>query len=105
MTWAKRENLTLGDLVADTATATPEDGIHAEELRRSVARTVDTLSPVEAKVMRMRFGLDGGEPMALKEIGARMDLTKERIRQIEAKAIRRLRHPKRAKHLREFLAA
>ena len=64
---------------------------------------LDTLTPREAKVLRLRFGLDDGNPRTLEEVGKEFHVTRERIRQIEAKALRKLRHPSRSKKLKDFL--
>jgi RNA polymerase primary sigma factor len=92
----------LGDLVADQRAVNPSDAVASSHLRTQTARMLSTLSPREERVLRMRFGI--GEPIdyTLEEVGQRLAVTRERIRQIEAKAIRKLRHPVRSKHLREF---
>ncbi|HEY5933729.1 MAG TPA: RNA polymerase sigma factor RpoD, partial [Kofleriaceae bacterium] len=92
----------LGDIVADQRAVSPSDAVEVSHLRVQTERMLATLSPREERVLRMRFGI--GEPIdyTLEEVGQRLAVTRERIRQIEAKAIRKLRHPARRKHLRDF---
>jgi RNA polymerase primary sigma factor len=72
-------------------------------LRDKIEEVLTTLSPREARVLRLRFGLDDGNVYTLEEVGKKFGLTRERIRQIEGKALRRLRHPRRARQLKEYL--
>jgi RNA polymerase primary sigma factor len=72
-------------------------------LREKLEEVLSTLSPREARVLSLRFGLQNGEQYTLEEVGQKFGLTRERIRQIEGRALRRLRHPRRSRHLRDFL--
>ena len=94
---------TLGDMIEDVSASSPaEAAIHAN-MRAAIDEALDALSPREAKVLRMRFGLDMTSDHTLEEVGKQFDVTRERIRQIEAKAMRKLKHPGRADKLRPFL--
>jgi RNA polymerase primary sigma factor len=93
----------LGMFVEDKITPTPSQAVYENMLRERVDEVLSTLSPREARILRMRFGLDDNHPYTLEEVGAKFGLTRERIRQIEGKALRRLRHPCQARHLREYL--
>ncbi len=93
----------LGMFVEDEISPTPSQLVYQTLLRERVDEVLDTLSPREARIIRLRFGLDGDQPNTLEEVGAKFGLTRERIRQIEGKALRRLRHPCRSRHLREYL--
>jgi RNA polymerase primary sigma factor len=73
-------------------------------LRQQLAEVMQTLSPRECKVLRLRFGLEDGRAHTLEEVGKEFDVTRERVRQIEAKALRKLRHPSRSKILKDFLS-
>ncbi|GAA4101522.1 RNA polymerase sigma factor [Nonomuraea soli] len=95
----------LGDLIEDTAAVDPATAVDAEFLRRDIADLLETLSEREAGVIAMRFGLTGAEPMTLDEIGRVYGVTRERIRQIEAKTMSKLRHPGRSTRLQEYAAA
>jgi RNA polymerase primary sigma factor len=88
--------------VEDTITPSPTDSVSEHLLREKVEEVLSTLSPREAKVLRMRFGLCGEHPCTLEEVGQKFGLTRERIRQIEGRALRRLRHPRRARQLQEY---
>jgi len=81
----------------------PNELIEYEDLRRNLKEVLDTLSDREKNVLILRFGLDDGRPRTLEEIGGKMGVTRERIRQIEEKALKKLRHPSRSKKLRDFL--
>jgi len=81
----------------------PEKGLMTESLRREIERSLSTLTTREADVVRLYFGLNGKHPMTLEEIGERFDLTRERVRQIKEKAIRRLKHTSRSKILKTYL--
>ena len=88
--------------VADTLTPSPTESASEQLLREKVEEVLGTLSPREARVLRMRFGLCGERPYTLEEVGQKFGLTRERIRQIEGRALRRLRHPRRARQLQEY---
>ena len=92
----------LGDFVEDTETLSPMENAASAMLREQIAEVLRTLSPREEQVIRMRFGLVDGVPHTLEDVGAHFNITRERIRQIEAKAIRKLRHPSRSKLLRDY---
>jgi RNA polymerase primary sigma factor len=93
----------LGMFVEDTVTPSPAQTTYDNMLRERVEQVLATLSPREARILRLRFGLENGHPYTLEEVGHKFGLTRERIRQIEGKALRRLRHPYRARLLREYL--
>jgi RNA polymerase primary sigma factor len=93
----------LSEILKDTNFKEPEERLIDESLKETIRKSLETLSDKEQKVIKLRYGLDGVDPLSLKEIGKRFNLTKERIRQIEKKAIRRLRHPSRSQALKAFL--
>jgi RNA polymerase primary sigma factor len=93
----------LGDFIEDTTTLAPADAALHESMRDVVKEVLDSLTPREAKVLRMRFGIEMSTDHTLEEVGKQFDVTRERIRQIEAKALRKLRHPTRADKLKSFL--
>jgi RNA polymerase primary sigma factor len=93
----------LGDFIEDAATLAPSDAAVYASLRDVTKEILDTLTPREAKVLRMRFGIEMNTDHTLEEVGKQFDVTRERIRQIEAKALRKLRHPSRSDKLRSFL--
>ena len=97
------EDSHLGDFIEDTSVASPIDQATAESLRETTHAVLSQLTPREAKVLRMRFGIDLNTDHTLEEVGKQFDVTRERIRQIEAKALRKLRHPSRSEQLRSFL--
>jgi RNA polymerase primary sigma factor len=97
-----RDASTIGDFVADTDYQSPEEQAQDSALRDQINRVLATLTEKEADIIVRRFGLNGKQPLSLKEIGTRYSLTKERIRQIEKKALRRLRHPSRSQYLEAF---
>src|SRR5690242_7875942 len=97
------EDSHLGDLIEDTSVASPIDQATMESLRETTHSVLAQLTPREAKVLRMRFGIDMNTDHTLEEVGKQFDVTRERIRQIEAKALRKLRHPSRSEQLRSFL--
>ncbi len=93
----------LGDFIEDTTTLAPADAALHGSMREVVKEVLDSLTPREAKVLRMRFGIEMSTDQTLEEVGKQFDVTRERIRQIEAKALRKLRHPSRADKLKSFL--
>ncbi|MBI5786625.1 MAG: sigma-70 family RNA polymerase sigma factor, partial [Rhodocyclales bacterium] len=93
----------LGDFIEDTATLAPMEAALHGSMREIVKEVLDSLTPREAKVLRMRFGIEMNTDHTLEEVGKQFDVTRERIRQIEAKALRKLRHPSRSEKLRSFL--
>jgi RNA polymerase primary sigma factor len=95
----------LGDLIEDRAAASPAESVIDANLRDRTAQVLRTLTPREEKVLRMRFGMDDGLGHTLEEVGRCFDVTRERIRQIEVKALRKLRHSSRSKELRLLLDA
>jgi RNA polymerase primary sigma factor len=97
------EDSHLGDFIEDTSAESPLDSATSESLRETVHGVLSQLTPREAKVLRMRFGIDLTTDHTLEEVGKQFDVTRERIRQIEAKALRKLRHPSRSEQLRSFL--
>ena len=99
----EEEDSHLGDFIQDEETPAPPDAASATILREVIERELHTLTPREEHVIKLRFGLYDGRTRTLEEVGKEFDITRERIRQIEAKALRKLRHPSRARHLRGFL--
>jgi RNA polymerase primary sigma factor len=97
------EDSHLGDFIEDQSVASPIDQATTESLRETTHAVLAQLTPREAKVLRMRFGIDMNTDHTLEEVGKQFDVTRERIRQIEAKALRKLRHPSRSEQLRSFL--
>ena len=97
------EDSHLGDFIEDTSVESPIDSATTESLRETTHAVLAGLTPREAKVLRMRFGIDMNTDHTLEEVGKQFDVTRERIRQIEAKALRKLRHPSRSEQLRSFL--
>ena len=93
----------LGDFIQDDEASQPAEEASYTLLREQLEEVLKTLTPREEEVLRMRFGLIDGKPHTLEEVGKKFDVTRERIRQIEAKALRKLRHPSRSKKLRDFL--
>ncbi len=93
----------LGDFIEDQSTMAPSDAATYSSLRDATKEVLDTLTPREAKVLRMRFGIEMSTDHTLEEVGKQFDVTRERIRQIEAKALRKLRHPSRSERLKSFL--
>src|SRR5207244_10384314 len=92
----------LGSLIEDQDAVSPLDAVTDQMLREQIKRVLDSLEGREERVIRLRFGLDDGRPRTLEEVGHEFGLTRERIRQIEAHALRKLRHPSRSRKLREF---
>ncbi len=99
----EEEDSHLGDFIPDDDTPAPADAASASILREVIERELRALTPREEHVIKLRFGLYDGRTRTLEEVGKEFDITRERIRQIEAKALRKLRHPSRARHLRGFL--
>ncbi len=99
----EEEDSHLGDFIPDEDTPTPSDAAASTILREVIEKELHTLTPREEHVIKLRFGLYDGRTRTLEEVGKEFDITRERIRQIEAKALRKLRHPSRARHLRGFL--
>ena len=99
----EEEDSHLGDFIEDEKTVTPSDSVAFKMLKEQLLRVLDTLTPREEKVLRLRYGLDDGKPRTLEEVGKEFNVTRERIRQIEAKALRKLRHPSRSKKLKDFV--
>jgi len=99
----EEEESELGSFIEDESVPTPTQSAYQNLLREKLEEVLSTLSPREARVLRLRFGLQNGEQYTLEEVGQKFGLTRERIRQIEGRALRRLRHPRRSRHLRDFL--
>ena len=99
----EEEDSHLGDFIPDDDTPAPAEAASATILREVIERELHTLTPREEHVIKLRFGLYDGRSRTLEEVGKQFDITRERIRQIEAKALRKLRHPSRARHLKGFL--
>ena len=99
----EEEDSHLGDFIQDDDAPAPADVASHTLLREQLAEVLDTLTPREEKVLRLRFGLEDGRSRTLEEVGKEFNVTRERIRQIEAKALRKLRHPSRSKKLKDFL--
>lgn len=97
------EDSSLGDFIPDESQPTPVDAASRQLLKDHLDEVLDTLSEREAKVLELRFGLDGGQPRTLEEVGKVFGVTRERIRQIEAKALRKLKHPSRRRKLQDYL--
>jgi RNA polymerase primary sigma factor len=97
------EDSELGMFIEDQLTPTPSQSTYGNLLREKVQEVLDTLPPREARILRLRFGLENGRAYTLEEVGQKFGLTRERIRQIESKALRRLRHPRRARQLKDYL--
>ncbi len=96
----EEEDSHLGDFIPDDSAITPQDAASQSMLKEQLNSVLSTLTPREEKVIRLRFGLDDGRPRTLEEVGEEFSVTRERIRQIEAKALRKLRHPSRSKKLK-----
>ena len=99
----EEEDSHLGDFIPDDDVLAPAEAATFTMLREQLIDVLDTLTPREQKVLRLRFGLDDGRARTLEEVGKEFEVTRERIRQIEAKALRKLRHPSRSKKLKDFL--
>ena len=99
----EEEDSHLGDFVEDTESPAPSEAASYSLLREQLCNVLRTLTPREEQVLKLRFGLEDGRPRTLEEVGRQFNITRERIRQIEAKALRKLRHPSRSKPLRDYL--
>ena len=97
------EDSELGHFIEDDVSPSPMQSAYQSMLKDKLEEILSTLSPREARVLRLRFGLDDGTSYTLEEVGRKFGLTRERIRQIEGRALRQLRHPKRARHLKDYL--
>ncbi len=99
----EEEDSHLGDFIEDEQATAPTDVVAFSMLKEQLIGVLDTLTPREEKVLRLRYGIDDGKPRTLEEVGKEFNVTRERIRQIEAKAIRKLRHPSRCKRLKDYI--
>ena len=99
----EEEDSHLGDFIPDEDAPVPAEAASHTLLKEQLSGVLKSLTPREEKVLRLRFGLEDGRPRTLEEVGKEFNVTRERIRQIEAKALRKLRHPSRSKKLRDFL--
>jgi RNA polymerase primary sigma factor len=97
------EDAELGSFIEDETTPTPTQLVHDRLLREKVEEVLSTLSPREARILRLRYGLTNGRAYTLEEVGRKFGLTRERIRQIQGRALRRLRHPRRSRALRDYV--
>ena len=100
----EEEDSHLGDFVEDNDSPAPSDSASYSLLREQLCNSLHTLTPREEQVIKLRFGLEDGRPRTLEEVGKKFEITRERIRQIEAKALRKLRHPSRSKTLKDYLS-
>ncbi len=100
----EEEDSELGSFIEDETTPTPAQSTYQSLLAEKIEEILSTLSPREARILRLRFGLVNGRSYTLEEVGQKFGLTRERIRQIEGKALRRLRHPRRSRQLRDYLS-
>ena len=98
----EEEDSHLGDFIEDNTAQSPADVAESNMLKEQLIQVLNTLTPREEKVLRLRYGLDDSHPRTLEEVGKEFNVTRERIRQIEAKALRKLRHPNRLKRLKDF---
>ena len=99
----EEEDSHLGDFVEDNDSPAPSEAASQTLLREQISNVLHTLTPREEQVLRLRFGIEDGRPRTLEEVGRQFRITRERIRQIEAKALRKLRHPSRSKPLKDYL--
>ncbi len=99
----EEEDSHLGDFIKDESAPTPAETASFALMQEQLQEVLDTLTPREKKVLTLRFGLEDGRLRTLEEVGKEFNVTRERIRQIEAKALRKLRHPSRSKKLRDYL--
>ena len=100
----EEEDSHLGDFIPDDDALAPAEAASSALLKEQLVEVLSTLTDREAEVLRLRFGLDDGRARTLEEVGKRFKVTRERIRQIEAKALRKLRHPSRSKKLKDYLS-
>jgi RNA polymerase primary sigma factor len=98
------EDSELGNFIENDTTPTPSEATHDLMLKEKIEQLLTTLTPREARILRLRFGLQNGRSYTLEEVGKKFGLTRERIRQIEGRALRRLRHPRRSRQLRDYLS-
>lgn len=99
----EEEDSHLSDFIEDEKSTAPTDAVSSTMLKEQLLGILSTLTPREEKVLRLRYGLDDGRPRTLEEVGREFNVTRERIRQIEAKSLRKLRHPSRSKRLKDFI--
>jgi len=99
----EEEDSHLGDFIEDRQAVSPSDAVISVNLKEYTSQVLRTLTPREERVVKMRFGLEDGSEHTLEEVGQSFQVTRERIRQIEAKALRKLRHPSRSRKLRAFV--
>jgi RNA polymerase primary sigma factor len=99
----EEEDSHLGDFIEDSNAPAPQDATTVSMLKEQILSILDNLTPREEMVLRLRYGIDDGHPRTLEEVGKEFGVTRERIRQIEAKALRKLRHPQRSKKLKDFV--
>ena len=99
----EEEDSHLGDFIEDKAAPRPDESANRQLLSEQIVATLESLSAREQRVLRLRFGLDDGRQRTLEEVGDEFNVTRERIRQIEAKALRKLRHPSRSRKLKDYL--
>jgi RNA polymerase primary sigma factor len=99
----EEEDSHIGDFIEDDASPAPADAASYTLLREQLCEVLHTLTPREEQVLKLRFGLEDGRQRTLEEVGQQFNITRERIRQIEAKALRKLRHPSRSKKLKDYL--
>ena len=99
----EEEDSHLGDFIEDENTQAPSDVVSDSMLREQLIGVLNSLTPREEKVLRLRYGIDDGRPRTLEEVGKEFNVTRERIRQIEAKALRKLRNPTRSRRLKDYL--
>lgn len=98
------EEVTIGSFIADNNTIDPIDNCERQDLHNTLEKVLSTLSEREANILRLRFGLDGNVPMTLEEVGKEYGITKERVRQIEIKALQKMRNPVRSNQLKDYLS-
>jgi len=99
----QEEGIYLSDLIEDQGALSPFDVVSKQLLKEQIDKVLSSLTPREQRVLRLRFGLEDGRSRTLEEVGQEFNLTRERIRQIEAKALRKLRHPSRSRKLKGYL--
>ena len=99
----EEEDSELGNFIEDEDAPTPPDSAYHHLLQEKLEDVLSTLTPREARILRLRFGLQNGRSYTLEEVGKKFGLTRERIRQIEGQALRKLRHPRRSRQLRDYL--